>query len=46
MSGRFKGLSDAEWKLPEDIFPPEPVKRKRGMPHVPFRYIIIRCCTF
>jgi transposase len=39
MSGRFEGLSDAEWKLPEDLFPPEPAKRKRGMPHVPFRYV-------
>jgi len=40
MSGRFEGLSDAEWKLFEDLLPPEPVKRKRGMPHVPFRYVL------
>lgn len=24
MAGRFEGLSDLEWKLFEDIFPPEP----------------------
>lgn len=40
MSGRFEGLSDAEWELSEDLFPPEPEKRKRGMPHVPFRYVV------
>ncbi len=27
MAGRFEGLSDLEWKLFEDIFPPEPEKR-------------------
>jgi len=27
MAGRFEGLSDLEWKLFNDIFPPEPEKR-------------------
>ncbi|WP_414527245.1 transposase [Nodularia chucula] len=47
MTGRFvreafrrKGLSDLEWKLFEDIFPKEPEKRDRGMPHAPYRYIL------
>ena len=40
MAGRFEGLSDLEWKLFEDIFPPKPEKRGRGMPPVPFRYVL------
>ncbi len=40
MAGRFEGLSDLEWKLFNDIFPPEPEKRERGMPHTPFRYVL------
>ena len=40
MPGRFEGLSDAEWKLFEDIFPKPPKKRGRGMPHAPFRYVL------
>ena len=54
MAGRFEGLSDSEWRLFEDILPPAPLKRRRGMPHAPFRqllntllYILItgsRCC--
>ena len=39
MAGRFEGLSDLEWKLFEDIFPASD-KRSRGMPHVPFRYVL------
>jgi hypothetical protein len=39
MAGRFEGLSDLEWKLFEDIFPTEPDKRGKGMPHTPFRYV-------
>ncbi len=39
MAGRFEGLSDLEWKLFEDIFP-VPEKQGRGMPHVPFRYVL------
>lgn len=40
MAGRFAGLSDLEWRLFEDIFPPAPLKRGRGMPHVPFRNVL------
>ena len=40
MAGRFEGLSDLEWRLFEDIFPKEPEKRDRGMPHAPFRYLL------
>jgi hypothetical protein len=39
MAGRFEGLRDLEWRLFEDIFPPAPPKRGRGMPHAPFRKI-------
>jgi transposase len=40
MAGRFAGISDVEWRLFEDIFPPAPPKRRRGMPHVPFRKLL------
>ena len=40
MAGRFEGGSDLEWRLFEDIFPPAPPKRSRGMPPVPFRTIL------
>ena len=40
MAGRFEGLSDLEWKLFKDIFPKAPKKRSRGMPPVPFRYVL------
>ena len=40
MAGRFEGVSDLEWRLFEDIFPPAPPKRGRGMPHAPFRKIL------
>ena len=40
MAGQFEGISDLEWRLFEDIFPPAPPKRSRGMPHVPFRKIL------
>ena len=40
MAGRFEGVSDLEWRLFEDIFPPAPPKRGRGMPHAPFRQIL------
>lgn len=40
MAGRFRGLTDLEWRLFEDIFPKEPEKRDRGMPHVPFRHVV------
>ena len=40
MAGRFAGLSDLEWRLFEDVFPPAPPKRGRGMPHAPFRKMV------
>jgi transposase len=40
MAGRFVELSDLEWKLFEDVMAKEGEKRERGMPHVPFRYVI------
>ena len=40
MAGRFEGLSDLEWHLFADIFPPEPTPRGRGMPHPPFRKVV------
>ena len=40
MAGRFEGLSDLEWKLFKDVFSERPKKRGRGMPHVPFRYVL------
>ena len=40
MAGRFEGLSDLEWRLFVDIMPPEPTKRRRGMPHTPFRQVV------
>jgi transposase len=53
MAGRFEGVSDLEWRLFEDIFPPAPSKRGRGMPHAPFRkllntllYILIAGCRW
>jgi transposase len=40
MAGTFEGLTDSEWKLFADVFPPEPAKRGRGMPHAPFRQVV------
>ena len=40
MAGRFEGVSDLEWRLFEDVFPPAPPTRRRGMPHAPFRKIL------
>ncbi len=40
MAGRFEGLSDLEWQLLADIFPPAPPQRGRGMPHIPFRKVV------
>src|SRR5215831_15862801 len=40
MAGRFEGVSDLEWRLFEDVFPPAPPQRRRGMPHAPFRKIL------
>jgi transposase len=53
MAGTFEGLSDMEWKLFADLFPPALPKRGRGMPHTPFRkvvntflYILITGCRW
>jgi transposase len=53
MAGRFEGLSDLEWRLCKDVFPPAPQKRGRGMPHAPFRkllntllYVLITGCRW
>ena len=53
MAGRFEGVSDLEWRLFEDVFPPAPPKRGRGMPHAPFRnvlntllYVLITGCRW
>ena len=40
MAGRFDGLSDLEWQLFADIFPPPPPRRGRGMPPPPFRKVV------
>jgi hypothetical protein len=40
MAGRFEGLSDLEWQLLADIFPPESTPRGRGMPHAAFRAVV------
>jgi len=40
MAGTFEGLSDLEWQLFADLFPPEPTKRGRGMPAPPFRKVV------
>jgi transposase len=40
MAGTFEGLTDLEWKLFADVFPPPPPKRGRGMPHTPFRQVV------
>jgi transposase len=40
MAGRCEGVSDLAWRLFEDIFPPAPSKRGRGMPPAPFRNIL------
>ncbi len=39
-AGSFAGLSDVEWPLLADIFPPEPAQRGRGMPRTPFRKVV------
>ena len=40
MAVRFEGVSDLEWRLFEDVFPPAPPKRGRGMPHAPLRKVL------
>ena len=53
MAGRFEGVSDLEWRLFEDVFPPAPPKRRRGMLPAPFRpmlhtllYILLTGCRW
>ena len=53
MAGRFEGLSDLEWQLFADMFPPESTPRGRGMPPTSFRkvvntllYILITGCRW
>lgn len=53
MAGRLEGLSDLEWRLFEDVFPPAPPRRSRGMPHAPFQkvlntllYVLITGCRW
>ena len=40
MAGRFEGVSDLAWRLFEDVFPPTPPKRGRGMPHAPTKLCV------
>lgn len=40
MARRFEGLTDLEWKLFDDVFPQEPSKRGKGMPHAPYRHVL------
>ena len=40
MPGRFEGLTDAQWELLKPLFPPEPDKRGKGMPHGDWRKVL------
>jgi transposase len=40
MAGTFEGLTDLEWELFADLFPPEPTTRGHGMPHTSFRQVV------
>ena len=40
MAGTFEGLTELEWKLLADIFPPALPNRGRGLPHTPFRNVV------
>jgi len=40
MAGRFEGLSDLEWLLFADVFPPPPKKLGRGRPPTPVRHLL------
>ncbi len=40
MAIRFEGLSDLKWKLFEDIFPTEPEKCGKEMPHAPYLHVL------
>lgn len=39
MPGKFEGLTNAQWDILEPLLPPDPVKRKKGKPHTPWRKI-------
>jgi transposase len=40
MAGRYDGLSDLEWQLFADMFPPARPRLGRGMPHTPLRKVV------
>ena len=40
MAGTAEGVSDLEWRPFAGVFPPEPTKRGRGMPHTPYRTVV------
>ena len=40
MAGRFEGVSDLKWRLFEDVLPPAPPKRGRGMPPASLRTML------
>jgi transposase len=40
VAGTFDEVSDLEWKLFADLFPPEPTQRGRGMPRTSFRQVV------
>ncbi len=40
MPGRFEGLSDEMWFVLEKLLPAAPQKRRKGMPHAPFRCVL------
>jgi len=53
MAGRFEGVRDLAWRLFEEVFPPAPPKRRRGMLPAPFRpmlhtllYILLTGCRW
>ena len=39
MTGRFDGLTNAQWQILEPLLPKEPEKRGKGYPHAPWRKI-------
>jgi transposase len=40
MADAFAGQSDLTWPPFADLFPSEPSKQGRGMPHTPFRNVV------
>lgn len=39
MSGRFEGLTDAQWRLLQPLLPKDPPERPKGKPHTPWRNV-------